>query len=62
LDSYFKVGVEFDFVNNLRECDSVVYLSATPMLDKYLDRLDDFKDYAAWCISEVDRYENYNGY
>jgi hypothetical protein len=44
LDSYFKVGVEFDFVNNLRECESVVYLSATPMLDKYLDRLDDFKD------------------
>ena len=25
-------------------------------------RLDDFKDYAAWCISEVDRYENYKGY
>ena len=44
LDSYFKVGVEFDFVNNLQECSSVVYLSATPMLEKYLVRLDEFKD------------------
>jgi hypothetical protein len=44
LDSYFKVGVEFDFVNNLQKCQSVVYLSATPMLDKYLVKLKEFKD------------------
>ena len=44
LDSYFKVGVEFDFVRNLQECPSVIYLSATPMLEKYLVRLDEFKD------------------
>lgn len=44
LDSYFKVGVEFDFVNNLQKCKNVVYLSATPMLDKYLNKLDEFKD------------------
>ena len=44
LDSYFKVGVEFDFVDNLQKCLNVVYLSATPMLDKYLDKLDVFKD------------------
>ena len=44
LDSYFKVGVEFDFVDNLQNCSNVVYLSATPMLDKYLDKLDAFKD------------------
>ena len=44
LDSYFKVGVEFDFVNNLQGCESVVYLSATPMLDKYLEKIDEFKD------------------
>ena len=25
-------------------------------------RLDEFKDYAAWCISEVDKYEGYKGY
>ena len=44
LDSYFKVGVEFDFVRNLQECPNVVYLSATPMLDKYLIDLDEFKN------------------
>jgi hypothetical protein len=44
LDSYFKVGIEFDFVNNLQACSSVVYLSATPMLDKYLVKLKEFKD------------------
>jgi hypothetical protein len=44
LDSYFKVGVEFDFVNNLQKCKSVVYLSATPMLDKYLSKLNEFKN------------------
>ena len=40
LDSYFKVGVEFEFVNNLQCCESVIYLSATPMLDRYLDKID----------------------
>ena len=44
LDSYFKVGVEFDFVNNLQCCNSVIYLSATPMLDEYLDQINEFKD------------------
>ena len=44
LDSYFKVGVEFDFVNNLQGCDNVIYLSATPMLDKYLEQINEFKD------------------
>ena len=44
LDSYFKVGVEFDFVNYLQGCKSVIYLSATPMLDKYLDQINEFKN------------------
>ena len=44
LDSYFKVGVEFDFVNNLQGCDNVIYLSATPMLDKYLEKIEEFKN------------------
>ena len=44
LDSYFKVGIEFDFVNNLQDCSSVIYLSATPMLDKYLEKIPHFKD------------------
>lgn len=43
LDSYFKSEVELDFVNALQDCPNVLYLSATPMLEEYLDRLDDFK-------------------
>ena len=44
LDSYFKSEVELDFVEDLQGCPNVLYLSATPMLDKYLSRLDEFKD------------------
>lgn len=44
LDSYFKSSVEFDFVEALQICPSVIYLSATPMLDKYLDRLSEFQN------------------
>ena len=44
LDAYFKASTEFDFVEILQDCDNVLYLSATPMLDKYLDRLPEFKD------------------
>jgi len=43
LDSYFKVGVEFDFIENLQNCKNVIYLSATPMLSKYLNQLEMFK-------------------
>ena len=41
-DAFFKSGVELDFVRVLQECPNVLYLSATPMLEKYLDRLDEF--------------------
>ena len=44
LDSYFKSEVEFDFVEYLQDCPNVLYLSATPMLDKYLEKVDEFKD------------------
>ena len=44
LDAYFKSSVEFDFVEYLQECSNVLYLSATPMLDKYLEKVDVFKD------------------
>lgn len=43
-DAFFKSDVELDFVSVLQECPSVIYLSATPMLEKYLDRLSEFKD------------------
>ena len=50
LDSYFKSNVELDFVEALQPCKSVVYLSATPMLDKYLEKLPEFKDLTYYCL------------
>ena len=44
LDSYFKAEVENSFVGLLQSCPNVIYLSATPMLEKYLNQLDEFKD------------------
>lgn len=44
LDSYFKANVENDFLETVQLCPNVIYLSATPMLDKYLERLNEFKD------------------
>ena len=44
LDAFFKSEVEFDFVEYLQECPNVLYLSATPMLDKYLEKVDAFKN------------------
>lgn len=44
LDSYFKVNVENEFLRVIQNCSNIIYLSATPMLDKYLEMLDEFKD------------------
>ena len=44
MDSSFKATVELDFVEDLKGCSNVLYLSATPMLEKYLVELDYFKD------------------
>jgi hypothetical protein len=44
LDSYFKASVEFDFVEYLDVCKNVLYLSATPMLDKYLVKIPEFQN------------------
>ena len=43
-DAFLKSEVEFSFVEVLQECPNVIYLSATPMLDKYLERVPEFKD------------------
>ena len=44
IDASFKADVELDFVEDLKGCANVLYLSATPMLEKYLVELDYFKD------------------
>ena len=51
LDSYFKSEVENDFVEYLQDCPNVLYLSATPMLDKYLEKLDIFKNLDFYCLN-----------
>ena len=44
LDSYFKADIENNFIKTLQVCPNVIYLSATPMLDKYLEKIDEFKN------------------
>ena len=60
LDAFFKSSVEFDFVEYLQECSNVLYLSATPMLDKYLEKVDTFKNLPFYEIdwSETNCVEN----
>ena len=43
-DARFKAGTELEFMNILKDIPSVMFVSATPMLDKYLEMLDEFKD------------------
>lgn len=43
-DSRFKSDTENVFLYNLQDLKRVCYLSATPMLEKYLDKLDEFKN------------------
>ena len=43
-DSRFKATTEMEFVNYLQGISKVCYASATPMMDKYLDKIDEFKD------------------
>ena len=44
IDSYFKADVENDFVKEIKNCPNVIYLSATPMQDKYLKKIDNFRN------------------
>lgn len=43
-DSRFKPDTEMVFVKNLQEVNKLCYVSATPMMKKYLSQLDEFKD------------------
>lgn len=44
VDSRFKAESELQLVNQLQGVDKVCYVSATPMMDKYLEQIDEFKD------------------
>ena len=43
-DSRFKSDTELSFMHHLQGLQKVCYLSATPMIDQYLEQLDEFKD------------------
>ena len=43
-DSRFKSDTELEFVNILQKLSRLYFVSATPMMDEYLDMLDEFKD------------------
>lgn len=43
-DASFKASVELNFVGYLQSVPNVCYLSATPMLDKYLEQMDEFRE------------------
>ena len=42
-DSRFKSNTEMEFVNQLQNVQKVCFVSATPMMEEYLDMLDEFK-------------------
>ena len=43
-DSKFKSSTEIEFLHHIQDIQKICYVSATPMIDKYLDMLDEFKD------------------
>ena len=43
-DSKFKSNTELEFIDVLTNINRVSFVSATPMIDEYLDLLDEFKD------------------
>ena len=43
-DSRFKSDTELSFIYHLRDLQRVCFVSATPMIDSYLEQLDEFKD------------------
>ena len=43
-DAAFRGDTEAEFMQNLTHTKSVIFLSATPYLEEYLDLLDEFKD------------------
>ena len=43
-DIFMKADVENDFLSILQDCPNVLFLSATPMMDDYLDEIDEFRN------------------
>ena len=43
-DSRFKSDTEMEFLNYIRDIQNLCFVSATPMMDEYLEMLPDFRD------------------
>lgn len=60
-DSKFKSDTELQFMDNLQGVQKVCYVSATPMIKKYLNMLDEFKDLPYyeldWCTLDKNRVD-----
>ena len=56
-DSRFKSDTELKFMNYLRKSHSAIFVSATPMMDEYLEMLSEFKDLSYF---ELDWYSQDN--
>ena len=44
VDAKFKSNTEIEFLKHLNGLQKITFVSATPMIDKYLEMLDEFKD------------------
>ena len=44
VDSKFKSDTELEFLNHVKGLDKVCFVSATPMIEDYLEKMDEFKD------------------
>ena len=62
IDARFKSNTEIELLHQLKGLQKVCYVSATPMLDKYLDMLDEFKNLPYyeldWSSEDPDRVIN----
>lgn len=60
-DSKFKSDTEMQFMDHLQGVRKVCYVSATPMIKKYLDMLEEFKDLPYyeldWCTLDHNRVD-----
>lgn len=57
IDSSFKADTEIKLLENLKQLPYVTFLSATPILDKYLNQIDFFDDIAYYKLEWVDKYK-----
>ena len=44
VDAKFKSSTEIEFLHHIQDIQKICYVSATPMIEEYLDMLDEFKD------------------